>query len=561
MKQTTKWQAGVLLIGTMLMFLILPGCGSDSGNVKPAVKTSFKDVTSHLDKGGSFYLYASAEKFMKGVEEFAGNLRGIIEKEDAHSAAAKEEWLKTYDFVFGLIKKSGFMDISGIGVSSVAIDETLNHTKVVIHHYKGKGTGVLWQLTENKPRELKELKMLPANTVMAGFGEFKIKTLWEWVKKEVAAADLPKCNKAVQGLEPMLKQMGIELDQLLNSFGDSRGYVVTLDSANKKQIPMGRMALEIPDPALAIIIPVTDDYLFNLLKSKMPFAKMVEKDNTKRLQIPMQPMPITLEPVIVYTEGYLMIASNNKIVDDILAAKKNGDGLTTTEEFKTLSAHMPAKGNGFRFTGSKFSETLMESWKKIATMVPDEKKRGSKGSVELFAGIFPEKLQVYAVTRNTEEGTVTTVNHTMGVEYVLLMPSIAVTGIVAAIAVPNLLTALQKGKQKATMGDMKSIAMAIESYIVDNYKAPEGKNLEELKKVLMPFYIKTLPTHDAWGHEFHYAYGSDGKKDSYSVGTGGKDGVFEGWEQEGTYWVRTMKDFENDIIISNGNFTLGPKVK
>ena len=90
---------------------------------------------------------------------------------------------------------------------------------------------------------------------------------------------------------------------------------------------------------------------------------------------------------------------------------------------------------------------------------------------------------------------------TKGFTLIELLIVIAIIGIVAAIAIPNLLTALQKSKLKATMGDMKSIGTAIESYMTDNSMAPGGGDynlIEDLAIFLDPFYIKVLPDRDAW---------------------------------------------------------------
>ena len=155
-----------------------------------------------------------------------------------------------------------------------------------------------------------------------------------------------------------------------------------------------------------------------------------------------------------------------------------------------------------------------------------------------------------------------------GFTLIELLIVIAIIGIVAAIAIPNLLTALQKGKQKATMGDMKSIGNAIESYMTDLYMAPTGAtDVSGLQTILSPFYIKVMPLQDGWGGPYLYlSQGVGENQDLYSIYSYGRGSVENGGtvDQDITaspYVVTTMDGFANDIIFSNGNFTFAPKVK
>jgi type II secretory pathway pseudopilin PulG len=551
-----------VIIGSVILTLNLNQCSSKSeATGKPitsAKKTSFNEVTANLNPGGSLYLYVSTEGLVKAVDEFAQNLRKIIETKLSESPEENKEALAIYDFIYALIKKSGLMEISGIGVSSIALEENLNHSKVVVHHYKDKGKGLIWDLLPGGPHELTGLKMLPADTVMAGFADCKLNVLWQWIKNQVEASALPGVKKAILSVEPMMQQQGIQLSQLLESL-TGMSYLISLDSSTKCPIPMGKMALEIPEPAIAIVCFVKDESLFNLLQAKLPMANPSEEKGMKKLQFQAPKMPFTLEPVIVQKDNMMILASNNKILDAMFAAKDKGNGLIATEEFKKLSTRIPTNGNSFRFVSQRFLGTFLDIQRKIVEMTKGATGKEAK-DMEIF-DLFAPKMAVFGVLQNTDEGTVYMLNHTMGFESMILLPAAAAAGIVAAIAIPNLLTALQKGKQKATMGDMKSAAMAIEAYLTDNYNAPEAKSFAELNPILSPFYIKILPLKDAWGNDFHYYHGTGDKKDDYAIGSGGRDGVFNGWDQTGFYLVTTMKGFDNDIIFANGNFVYGPKVK
>ncbi|MCX6579311.1 MAG: type II secretion system protein GspG [Candidatus Aminicenantes bacterium] len=547
-----------LVTGILVGAAYIYPAAAKTQTTQPIEKNSFTEVTSKLDQGGNIYLYVGAERAVKSMDELAAKLRQMIEKEVSKSGAKETDGLKVFDFAYGLIKDCGLMEISGVGMSSIPIDANLNHSKLVLHHYQGKNNGVIWRMLEAKPHELTLLRMLPASTAAATFSDFKLNALWDWVKKEAAASDLPKVKEFILALEPMLLQKGIPLGGMLNSI-DGMGFVLMLDSTKKSVIPLGPQPLEIPEPAFAIILSVKDDTVFNLLQSKLTFAVKSEDPAVKKLQIPLPPLPVPLAPVILQKDGLLIIASNNQVVETMFAAKEKGDGLIASADFIKLSANIPAQGNSFRYVSPRLMPAIMDIQKKALEL---SKPQGDeKGIIIMLLSLFTKEIAAYGVLQNTDEGMIYTFNHTMNLENILLLPIAAPVGIVAAIAVPNYLTAMQKGKQKATMSDMKALAMAIDAYIVDHKAAPAGKTLADIKGKLQPKYIKEMPIKDAWGNDFQYSHGVGANKAEYAVGAGGKDGVFNGWEQAQCYSVKSMKDFDKDLIIANGKFTCCPGMK
>jgi len=136
-----------------------------------------------------------------------------------------------------------------------------------------------------------------------------------------------------------------------------------------------------------------------------------------------------------------------------------------------------------------------------------------------------------------------------GFTLIELLITVAIIGIIAAIAVPNLLNAINRGKQKRTMADMRAIATAIEAYSVDNTAYPAASSLAVLATSIEPAYITTLPTQDGWGR----SYTVDSVPIRYTVWSGGSDGGSL------NYVGGPTSSITDSIVFSNGRFAQWPE--
>ena len=107
-------------------------------------------------------------------------------------------------------------------------------------------------------------------------------------------------------------------------------------------------------------------------------------------------------------------------------------------------------------------------------------------------------------------------------------------------------------KYRQALADMRTIGNALEAYIADYSKLPEGNSLMELayNPGFVPFYIKAVPYLDPWEKEYYYQKGAGGRFATYWIGCAGSDGVFNGFDQEGRPKLRPGMD----IIYADGEF-------
>src|SRR5262245_24694848 len=139
-----------------------------------------------------------------------------------------------------------------------------------------------------------------------------------------------------------------------------------------------------------------------------------------------------------------------------------------------------------------------------------------------------------------------------GFTLIELLIVVAIIGIIAAIAIPNLLNAIDRSKQKRTMADIRSIGTACEEYSIDNNFYPVQTSQADVTGIAVnidPTYIKVTPSKDGW--QWNIQYGSASGGSAYTVRSLGKDGAKNGSGGQ-------TSDFNCDIIFQVGQFTAYP---
>jgi len=148
-----------------------------------------------------------------------------------------------------------------------------------------------------------------------------------------------------------------------------------------------------------------------------------------------------------------------------------------------------------------------------------------------------------------ENSTMKTQTHTScrGFSLVELLIVTAIIGLIVAIAIPNLLNALERSRQTRTVSDLRTISNGLGIYAQDYAKFPEASSIGDFTVIsndLVPF-IGEVPTYDAWKYTFQYK--SDG--DSYTLASYGRNRLADQpWESGVTSY------FDDDIVMMDGAF-------
>ncbi len=139
-----------------------------------------------------------------------------------------------------------------------------------------------------------------------------------------------------------------------------------------------------------------------------------------------------------------------------------------------------------------------------------------------------------------------------GFSLVELLIVCAVIGLIAAIAIPNLVNAIQRGRQSRTVGDLRGLATAVAMYQQDYAKFPVVASwapVADIEEYVLA-YMGSMSKTDGWTRAFMYI--SDG--DDYTMVSYGMNGIpDQPWTQGPIHY------FDDDLVIQGGSFVQWPE--
>lgn len=257
-------------------------------------------------------------------------------------------------------------------------------------------------------------------------------------------------------------------------------------------------------------------------------------------------------PPLFYALGdhLLTFAFSAERARSMLQARAAGETLADGADFARLRQYLDPHPSSLWYVNLPKLQGILKESTVLQAMLSSKEESRPFAEFLLDPGLAP--MGFGATTIPVGEGTRQT---SVGPSW---MAGSKFTGaILASIAIPNLLNAIDRGRQKRTMADMQTLAAAMEAYRVDHDTYPDTGgwvDCEKLEGVLAPEYLRAVPATDGWGFELRCF--SDGRH--YRLVSPGKDGKTErSWS--GEIEETKTSSFDRDIVFADGNFVVYPE--
>lgn len=477
-----KLPAFIVVVSSLLL---IAGCGksdssssSGSGNdtaaptakIVPARQTSFTEVTSQLDAGGSVYGYLATDQWLAGLSTNVAKFRDFVLTLPDVSSKDEDNIRRVFDLLEDGIAKSGLENLTGVGLSGIQVSPELHRTKFVMHHRKGEGDGLFWNVMGKQAHPMAGLDLLTTNTAIAMFSDVNITGIWEAIESAMTKSGVPELVDGVKKWpREFEKQTKMPWSKVLASLGGEAGFVLTLDDATKISIPIGK-PLEIPEPGLLFVLKVNDDLLYDRISSELKkggSAAVTDEKGLKMCAMPVPlPLPMDLQITVASSAGYLFIASSPTMVRNALAVRDGSQpGLRKTADFNALMKYLPAEGNQFVYVDRRFSTTVLELQKQALSS-----NNAKAAQMQLFQQYFLSKQPNYGMSigAHTATGWQTTSVGNSDSSAAIAAAAVVPVAVGAAMVLPAMAKAKEKAQSVSCVNNMKQINLALRMWSLDN---------------------------------------------------------------------------------------------
>lgn len=456
--------------------VLLPGTGG-AELVKVEVSPTFEATTAKLDGGGSFFLYLAADAFLGELSEKVGELvpfvSGMIE-----DAATRDAAVQAIESVQGFIRRSGVEGIAAFGMSVAPVDSDLHRVRSVMQKVEG-ADGHLWRYFGTAPHPMTGAEVLPADTVLASFGDIDLEGIWNAISELATEANVAPVVTALQEASEQVRQTtGRSLEEHLAAFAGEMGWVFSLDAERTFDFAMENVNLHaLPEPGLALVLRMKDDALYQWLSEAMgenPEVQRGESGSAVWASMPApMPAPFPLSPTIAQVGDYLVLASSSGLVEQMgLVHAGAADGVQGQAEWRRLTAGLPVEGNGFNFVSARFGQTIEQAQQAMLESAMQEAADSGvpmpdMSAIQSFFGISMD-VASYSVSWMDQEGWQSAGHSTKDpvfdvVRSLMLVP----VGVLAGVAVPAVVGAREQGKRAACMSRMRQIGVGLQVYAME----------------------------------------------------------------------------------------------
>jgi len=438
---TPLFCAALLIFGT-------PGSGAQSADntlkgPPAAVKSSFEAVAARLDPNGHLYAYLSTEQALAKLDE---TLEGLISMAKNGTEAVGGGLMDNpfvapiVEGVLGVVepafRKSGVGEISGVGMSNLALEEDLWRSKMFVHHQPGKGSGLIWDMFGEQPHTLEALSLAPDNTAALVHSDLNVKRVIDWADAVFGE---------MLGGESIMANAPPEVQDILDSFGNEAGFLMTLDSENKMTLP-GFMFdrqddLELDGVAFALLLRVNDDTLMEILGEAMgggfgaPEGTKVGGVTIHSIPLPI-PLPIKMDLSPCYFQvGNYMVLSSAKSLAKRMAEAHGGKGrLVDDANFKALAKGLSLKANGIYYADPQATEWGMQ----INELSMGKLEGGLAKVYEIYKESLKEGIGMVSLFKVEKDGLLIEGNSTVNPYGGNIVHSIAGVGVAVASSLNDL---------------------------------------------------------------------------------------------------------------------------